>query len=162
MGLNPWIGANLNAIMSAFMAIGKITLGFTSDYIGRFNMAVICGLMACVAHLAVWLTATTDASMWAFAILYGMFGGGYITMITAITAQLVGLDHVEAGTGWVFFMWLFGGLLGQPVASLIVNRTAEPDYHGAIIFAGVLFFAGACLATILRVVRGGWYPFKKV
>ena len=88
--------------MSAFLFFGKITIGFLSDHIGRFNMAVVCGIMACIAHLAgiysrnlfnlhdiynktnnlkfmltlfiiVWLTATSEGSMWAFAILYGKF-----------------------------------------------------------------------------------------
>ena len=63
--------SNLSAIMSAVMFVGKISVGFAGDYIGRFNMAVICGLMACVAHLAVWATATSAGSMWAFVILYG-------------------------------------------------------------------------------------------
>lgn len=138
------------------MFIGKISLGFCSDYIGRFNMAVICGTMACIAHLAVWLTATSDGSMWAFAVLYGLFGGGYIAMITAIIGQVAGVDHINSGTGWCYSAWSFGGLFGQPIASLISNRTSPPDYQGAIIFAGCLFFVGACMVFALRVMRGGW------
>ncbi|KAI7856833.1 major facilitator superfamily domain-containing protein [Circinella umbellata] len=159
--LDPWIGANLNAIMSAFLFFGKITIGFLSDHVGRFNMAVICGTMACIAHLAVWLTATSEGSMWAFAILYGIFGGGYISMITAVIVEVVGLERVESGTGWAFFAWSFGGLLGQPVAAQIVGDENR-DYRGAIIFAGCLFFAGAVASWALRVAQGGWKLFKKV
>ncbi|KAI8147150.1 major facilitator superfamily domain-containing protein [Fennellomyces sp. T-0311] len=162
MGLNPWISANMSAIMSAFMFVGKISVGFISDYVGRFNMAVFCALMACVAHLAVWMTATTEGSMWAFAILYGIFGGGYIAMITAVVAQVVGVENVDSGLGWAFFMWSWGGLAAQPAASAIVDRGDEPDYRGAIIYAGVLFFAGACASWWLRVRRGGWKILKKV
>lgn len=162
MGLDPWIGTNLSAIMSAVMFVGKIGNGFISDYLGRYNMVLICGAMAGIVHLAVWLTATTDASVWAFAVLYGWFGGGYIAMITAVIAQVVGVDQIEPATGWSFFAWFFGGLFGQPISSAIINRTEEPDYRGAIIFSGVLFLFGACLALTLRVMRGGWKIFVKV
>ncbi|KAI8143038.1 major facilitator superfamily domain-containing protein [Fennellomyces sp. T-0311] len=162
MGLNSWVSANLNAIMSACMVIGKIGLGFVSDYIGRFNMAIICGLMACIAHLAVWMTATSEGSMWAFAVLYGLFGGGYIAMITAVIAEVVGVDRVDSGTGWAFFAWSWGGLVAQPVASAIVDSTDIPNYQGAIIYSGVLFFVGACASCVLRVAQGGKKIFKKV
>ncbi|KAI9266539.1 major facilitator superfamily domain-containing protein [Phascolomyces articulosus] len=164
LNLDPWIGANLNAIMSAFLFFGKIIIGFLSDHVGRFNMAVICATMACIAHLAVWLTASSEGSMWAFAILYGIFGGGYISMITAVIVEVVGLDRVESGTGWAFFAWCFGGLLGQPISAAIVERGGDGnrDYRGAVIFAGCLFFAGAVASWVLRVVQGGWKLNKKV
>lgn len=95
-------------------------------------------------------------------LLYHTLGGGYIAMITALTAQVVGIERVDSGTGWAFFAWCFGGLLGQPVASAIVDRNGGSDYDGAVIFAGVLFFVGACLVGVLRVIYGGFYPFKRV
>ena len=144
------------------MFVGKISVGFISDYVGRFNMATFCAIMACIAHLAVWLTATTEGSMWAFSIMYGIFGGGYIAMLTAVVAQVVGVERVDSGLGWAFFMWSWGGLAAQPVASAIVERGTEPDYRGAIVYAGVLFFAGACASWWLRVTRGGWKILKKV
>ncbi|KAI9492076.1 major facilitator superfamily domain-containing protein [Zychaea mexicana] len=164
LNLDPWLGANLSAIMSTFLFFSKIIIGYISDRVGRFNMAVICCSVSCIAHLAVWLTATSEGSMWAFAVLYGFFGGGYISMITAVIVEVVGLDRVESGTGWTFFAWSFGGLLGQPVAAAIVDRNGgdSRDYQGAIIFAGCLFFASASASMILRVVQGGWKIFKKV
>ncbi|KAI7856836.1 major facilitator superfamily domain-containing protein [Circinella umbellata] len=161
--LDSFMRSNLSAIMSAIMFVGKISVGFAGDYVGRFNMAVICGLMACVAHLAVWTTATSAGSMWAFVILYGIFGGGYIAMITAVITEVVGIDHLESGTGWAFFAWCFGGLFGQPLASAIVESGSDGEnYRGAVIFAGCLFFAGACASWVLRVIQGGWRVFKKV
>ncbi|KAI9278286.1 major facilitator superfamily domain-containing protein [Phascolomyces articulosus] len=160
--LDPWIGTNISAIMAALMFVGKISVGFISDYAGRFNMAVFCGLMACIAHLAVWLTATNAGSMWAFAVLYGIFGGGYIAMITSVIAQVVGVDRVDHGTGWAFFAWSWGGLAAQPACSAIIEMGAGNNYQGAIIYSGVLFFAGACLCWLLRVKRGGWKLLKHV
>ena len=82
-------------------------------------------------------------------------------MITAVIVEVVGLDRVESGTGWAFFAWSFGGLLGQPVAAQIVGDENR-DYRGAVIFAGCLFFVGAVASWVLRVTQGGWKIFKKV
>ncbi|KAI9491921.1 major facilitator superfamily domain-containing protein [Zychaea mexicana] len=132
MDMDSWIKTNLSAIMSAMMVVGKIGLGFVSDYIGRFNMAVICGIMACIAHLCVWMTATSEGSMWAFAVLYGLFGGGYIAMITAVIAEVVGVDRIDSGTGWAFFAWSWGGFAAQPVASAIIESGGGDNFTGAI------------------------------
>ena len=160
--IDPWVGTNISAIMAALMFVGKISVGFISDYVGRFNMAVFCSIMACIVHLAVWLTATSAGSMWAFACLYGIFGGGYIAMITSLTAQIVGVDRVDTGTGWAFFAWSWGGLAAQPACSAIIEMGSGNNYQGAIIYSGVLFFAGACLCWLLRVRRGGWKILKAV
>ncbi|KAI9254469.1 major facilitator superfamily domain-containing protein [Phascolomyces articulosus] len=162
LGIESWIKTNLSAVMSAMMVIGKIGLGFVSDYIGRFNMAVICGCMACIAHLAVWLTASSESSMWAFAVLYGLFGGGYIAMITAVIGQVAGEDRIDSGTGWCFFAWSWGGFAAQPVASAIIESSGSDNFTGAIVYGGVLFFGGACGCIILRIMQGGTKIFRKV
>lgn len=107
--MNPWIGSNLSAILSGLMIVGKISSGYLSDYVGRANVTFICILMTGVMCLAVWLTATTAASVWAFAALFGLFGGGYMTMLPAVLAQVVGLEEIEPSNGlvWFLFVWIY-------------------------------------------------------
>lgn len=159
MGFNPWLGANLNAMMSIFMFVGKVSLGFCSDYIGHFNMTFICAAIAAIAHLAVWMTAKAEASMWAFAVLYGMFGGSYIAMVAVIITHIVDFEHIETGTGWCYFAWCISGLFGQPIVSQIISHT---DYTGGIAFNGSLFAVCAILVLVLRIWRGGCTILKKV
>lgn len=60
------------------MVIGKIGTGVASDYIGRVNILTICTTMTGVVFFALWLPATTEGMIWAFASCFGLFGGGFI------------------------------------------------------------------------------------
>lgn len=162
LGLDAWVGTNLTAVMSACMFVGKIALGFCGDYVGRLNMTVLCAIVSFIAHFAIWLTASTQAALWAFVVVYGLFGGAYIAVSISIVGQVVGDSNINVGTGWCYFAWSWTGLFGQAIASAISNRTSPPDYRGAIIFNGALFVAGAFLAIILRVMVGGWKIMRVV
>ncbi|CAO3610633.1 unnamed protein product [Cunninghamella echinulata] len=162
LGLDKLIGTNLSAIQSGVMIVGKIGSGTVSDFIGRANTTSICIFMTGVVCLAIWLPATNTAMIWSFSATFGIFGGGYMAMMPAVLAQCVGLDIIESANGWLFFAWFFGGLLGNPLCAALINSdSGHPTYDRAIIFAGVLLCFCGCLAWVVRVIRAGWYPFKK-
>lgn len=154
----------MSAILSALMIVGKISSGFLSDYIGRANMTFICVFMTGFWCLFLWLNATNSASVWAFAALFGLFGGGYMTMIPALLAQVVGPEEIEQANGMLFFAWFFGGLFGSPISSALIDENGPdgPKYSDAIIFGGTLMVFTGLLALGLRIYRGGWNPLRKV
>ncbi|CAO3657308.1 unnamed protein product [Mucor hiemalis] len=163
LGLDPWIGTNMSAIISGVMIVGKISSGFIGDFIGRANIAFITTAMTGVMCLAVWLTVTTPAGIWAFAAMFGYFGGGYMSTIPGVLGQVVGMEEIEAANGMLFFAWFFGGLLGSPICAALINdKSHEPTYNHAIIFGGVLMVFAGLLMLAVRVMRGGWKPFVKV
>ncbi|KAI8092657.1 major facilitator superfamily domain-containing protein [Halteromyces radiatus] len=161
LGLPSDISRNLSAVMSGIMVVGKILNGCLSDYFGRVNVTFLCSVMTGVICLAVWMTAETAASMWAFAVLFGIFGGGYVSMIAAVIADCVGIELIESATGWLYFAWIFGGLFGQPLSAVIIEQ-GNLGYKGAIIFAGVIFLFVGLLAGILRFMKSGPKLFAKV
>ncbi|KAI7899873.1 major facilitator superfamily domain-containing protein [Cokeromyces recurvatus] len=163
LGLDPWIGTNMSAIISGVMIVGKISSGFISDFVGRANMTFITTTLTGVMCLAVWLVVTTPAGIWAFAAMFGYFGGGYLVMVPALLGQVIGMDDIEAANGLLFFAWFFGGLFGSPICSALINdASGHPTYNYAIIFGGVLMVFAGLLAWVVRVIRGGWNPFIKV
>ncbi|CAO3595497.1 unnamed protein product [Absidia cylindrospora] len=161
LGIPSSTSSVMSSVMSAVMFIGKILNGFISDYVGRGNMTFLCGIMTGVVCLGVWYTAETAASLWAFCVLFGIFGGGYVAMITSVIAECVGVEMIESATGWLFFAWMFGGLFGQPVSAVIIEHD-NGNYGGAIIFAGVLFLFAGILAGVLRFMRSGKKIFIKI
>ncbi|KAI8143075.1 major facilitator superfamily domain-containing protein [Fennellomyces sp. T-0311] len=162
--LDDWTAAYLSSIISGVMVMGKIGCGFISDRVGRANMAAMVIILSGTLCLALWLNAHTRASVWAFAALWGFFGGGYMAMIPAVLAQIVGLEEIESANGLVFFGWFFGGLFGSPIASSLIdeNGPTGPHYDHAIIFGGVLMVFAGLLALVVRIMRGGINPFRKV
>ncbi|KAI8967438.1 major facilitator superfamily domain-containing protein [Mycotypha africana] len=162
LGLDPWIGTNMSAIISGVMIVGKITSGLLSDFVGRANMTFIVIFMTGVLSLALWLPSTTAGGIWAFAALFGYFGGGYMAMVPALLGQVVGMDEIEAANGILFFAWIFGGLFGQPICAALINEeSGHPTYNYAIIFGGVLMTFAGLLALAIRILRAGWNPFVK-
>ena len=135
-----------------------------ADWAGRLNIAILCALIATIAHFAVWFTATTEGSMWSFAALQGLAQGGYMAIIVAIINDYVPLDQSDAAIGWALFAWAPGGLLSQPITTYIIGEDdgVEPNYRGAIIFSGAIFFVSSCLVFVLRIMRGGCQLFRKV
>lgn len=153
----------MNGVMSASMSVGSIVLGYLGDHVGRFNMTALSGCLVCLFQLTIWLTATNSAGLWAFAVTMGIAQGGLNTLLVAIIPDCVDSpSKTPAGTGWALFMWTFGLLLGQPLASAIVSRTDIPDYRGAIIFSAMLVFTMTCLVVAIRLVHSGWNLFKRV
>ncbi|KAI7877795.1 MFS general substrate transporter [Lichtheimia hyalospora FSU 10163] len=163
IGMDAWSIANINGIVGVFKSVGSIILGYLADrLVGRLNMGVLAGCLGVISFLAIWLIATTPATVWVFAALYGIAEGTLVDMMITTIVDCVGLNKTNAGTGWALFLWCFGGLLGQPLASVIVNKDETPDYSSAIIFAAMLYVVTTLIMIALRVLFGSWKVLKKV
>lgn len=163
IGLDSWSIANISGLLGVFKSVGSVIFGYLADrFVGRFNMGVLAGSLGIVSFLAIWLTATTPAGVWALAALYGIAEGTLSDMMITVIVDCVGLERANVGTGWALFLWCFGGLLGQPLASALVNNTETPNYRPAIIFAAMLYVVTTLLMLSLRVLFGSWKVFKKV
>ncbi|KAG2212545.1 hypothetical protein INT46_010026 [Mucor plumbeus] len=162
LGLNPWVSTNLSAILSAINAVSKLVNGYTSDKIGRINGLTLCTFLAGIMSLAIWTNARTEPTIWVFAVLYGFFGGGYLTLFPASLPQVAGYDNINAANGLLYFTNTFGYLFGTPIASAIINHTTPPNYVYAAVWGGLLMAVGGIFCLVLRVMRAGWNPFVKV
>ncbi|KAG0162685.1 hypothetical protein DFQ30_001507 [Apophysomyces sp. BC1015] len=161
LGLNPWIGTNLSAIMSGVNAAARIFTGYMGDKVGRFNSLFLCTFLAGVSCLVIWTNVHNEATLWVFAVLYGFFGGGYIALFPTVQPQVVGLEHISPAVGLLYFTNLFGYMFGTPIASALINRTTPADYRTAAIWSGVTVIVGSLFAGWLRVRKAGW-SFSKV
>ncbi|CDH52816.1 hypothetical protein RO3G_01790 [Lichtheimia corymbifera JMRC:FSU:9682] len=161
-GVDPYTIANITGLVGVFSFIGSVIFGQLADYIGRFNMIVLIGLLCVIMQLGVWLTAATVASLWAFSVVYGMANATFFNLLVAVIMDCVGTERSEVGTGWALFTWSVGALVGQPLASMIANQTSVPNYQMAIVFTSVIFFFVTCLLLVLRIMIGGWSIVKKV
>ncbi|KAJ8655082.1 hypothetical protein O0I10_009289 [Lichtheimia ornata] len=154
--LDPWVGTNLSAIMSAVNAAARIFTGFMGDKLGRFNSLFICTFLAGLFCLAIWTNATNEATIWVFAVLYGFAGGGYIALFPAVQPQVVGMENISPAVGLLYATNLVGYLFGTPIASALINKSTPPNYMNGAIWAGVTVIVGSLFAGWLRVAQGGW------
>lgn len=160
IGLDPWVGANLGAIMSAVNAVAMLSTGWFSDRTGRINGLFVCTFLSGIFTLAIWTTAKTSAAIWVYVVLYGYFGGGYLTLNGASLPEVAGYDNITAANGLLYFSSTFGYLFGTPITSAIVS-TGSKGYTYAAIYCGLLMSVGGLLCWMLRVTRAGWSPLIK-
>ncbi|KAI8388112.1 major facilitator superfamily domain-containing protein [Radiomyces spectabilis] len=156
LGLSPWIGTNLSAIMSGVNAAARICTGYMGDKLGRFNSLFLCTFLAGVSCLTIWINVHNAATLWAFAALYGFFGGGYVALFPTVQPQVVGLEHISPAVGLLYFTNLFGYMFGTPIASALMRLSDPPDYRAGAIWAGCTVIVGALFAGWLRVKKAGW------
>lgn len=161
-GVDPYTIANITGIMGVFNFIGSVILGTVADNIGRFNMTIFTGMLCVVMQLGVWFTAATVASLWTFAVIYGMALATFYNLIISVIVDCTGIEPSEAGTGCAVFVSFVGALLGKLLASMIVNQTEVPNYRMAIVFTSVTFFFVTCMILVIRIMIGGWKVIKKV
>ncbi|KAI8887308.1 MFS general substrate transporter, partial [Backusella circina FSU 941] len=161
IGLDPWIGANLGAIMSAVNAISMLSIGWISDATGRINCLFICTFLSGIFTLTIWTTAKSAAAVWVYAVLYGFFGGGYIALTGASLPEVAGYDNISAANGMLYFTSVAGYLFGSPITAAFINKTTPPNYTNAAVYCGVLMTVGGIFCWLLRTCRAGWSPLKK-
>ncbi|KAG1450916.1 hypothetical protein G6F46_002108 [Rhizopus delemar] len=136
--LDAWVGANLSAIMSAVNAVSRVLIGYLGDKIGRFNSLFLFTFMCGVSCLVIWTNVHNEATLWAFAVIYGFCGGGYISMFPAVQPQVVGLEHIGPAIGLLYTTNIFGYLFGTPIASTLINLTTPATYLYGALWAGDL------------------------
>ncbi|KAK4519083.1 uncharacterized protein ATC70_009314 [Mucor velutinosus] len=160
IGLDPWIGANLGAIMCAVNAVAMLSTGWLSDRAGRINCLFVFTFLSGIFTLAIWTTAKTSAAIWVYVILYGYSGASYLTMYGSSVPEVAGYDNITAANGLLYFTSTFGYMFGSPITSAIIS-TGENGYVYAAVYCGLLMSVGGLLCLALRVIRSGWKPFIK-
>lgn len=140
IGMSDHLSFYLLAILNAASIPGRTITGILADRWGRLNALIAAIMGAAVVQLVGWSLIRTNAGVIVFAVLYGWVFGGLISLMPAVTAQVLGQHHLATKFGVVSAFGGGGALMGAPVAALWIGSTRE-SYYGTIIFSGcfVLF-----------------------
>ncbi|KAG0368137.1 hypothetical protein BGZ54_002573 [Gamsiella multidivaricata] len=142
-------GANLISLFSGINAASRIGLGVAADKLGRTNTLFTCCFFAGLSCLAIWSAASTIGILTAFMCVYGLFGGGFISIFPVVVAQVVGIERLSAALGILYFGNVVGNLLGAPIATAIMHAQ-NGRYIGAIMFAGFSPVLAAFFVLFIR------------
>jgi MFS family permease len=88
MGLSPLACTLSVSLLNIFSTVGLIFMGFLID---RYHVSTVLLISAITSTLCVfflWGFATTDATLYAFAILFGIFAGGYTASWTGCATEV--------------------------------------------------------------------------
>lgn len=129
--------------------VGRLSAGVTADKIGRYNTFVIACGTAGILTLTLWIKAANDAALIAFAVLFGVSSGAYISLFGALVAQVSPLPEIGFRTGLVFCVSAVPGLVTSPIAGAILSNGG--GWVGLKAFAGSFIIGGTAITFLARL-----------
>ncbi|SAL99686.1 hypothetical protein [Absidia glauca] len=141
IGVDSTNGAALVSIMSATNAICRIVLGYLGDRFGRLNIMFFSTFLS------------------AYAILFGLSGGAFVSMIPSVTADIVGIANIQTGLGMSYAATTIGNLMGTPISGLLQTQYG---WTAAIQWCGAITMSASVVALVLRMVRADYKLYAKV
>lgn len=148
--------AFLLGILNGSSAVGRVLLGYSSDYLGHLNTLIMCLLIASLSVLLIWPFSVKFVMLIVFSTLYGLSIGGFIAVFPTAIVGIFGRDHIATITGMVYTGFFWGLLFGPPTAGAILDSTKlikngiqTENFIPAMIFCGLaLFFSSLILISL--------------
>lgn len=146
-GLGDGTGVFLIAMIGAASLFGRVVLTAASDRLGRRN-SLVAMYFAMGASFLLWWAAGDDTTLLtAFAILFGVGYGGYVSMIAPILAEYFGVRKIGSLLGCFMSSVAIGGSLGPWLAGYAFDLWG--NYDTPVVSVGILGLAAALLAMAM-------------
>ncbi|KAF4588805.1 hypothetical protein EYR40_010360 [Pleurotus pulmonarius] len=145
------------AIMNAAGLPGRIIPGILADRFGPFNI-IVPVIILNVVFLFALFGISTEGSAIAFAVLYGVSSGAFMTLWSPCAAALaVHPNEVGVRFGVGFFMTAFGALIGTPIDGALLGESFtwyKPIiFSGASLVVGFIFFVASRQLLVKKTGR---------
>ncbi|QPC91935.1 MFS transporter [Mesorhizobium sp. INR15] len=127
--------------------LGRFVLGGLADRMGR-NPFLIAMFVGMAASLSIWVVATSFWPLALFAVLFGVFYGGWVAILPAVVMDYFGGRNVSAIIGILYTSVAVGTLVGPSAAGFAFD--VSHSYKMPIIAsiaASLIAAAIAALAT---------------
>ncbi|MBF8264806.1 MAG: proP [Dehalococcoidia bacterium] len=145
--ITPALAATFLSVQGVTNIIGKISMGFISDRIGRRISLTISLSLASLALF--WLSVATEPWMfYVFAVFWGFSYGSWIPMFPAITGDLFGVTSLGGIFGWVTLGNAVGGAAGAFLAGVIFDNVQS--YTIVFILSASLLIVGVYLMLAIK------------
>ncbi|KAI9022052.1 major facilitator superfamily domain-containing protein, partial [Hyaloraphidium curvatum] len=133
IGLSASTGALALALMNAASSLGRIGVGYAADrFLGQINSYVLCLLLPPIFCLTLWTTCHSMAQLFAFAVLFGFFAGGFIVAYPIVLAQIFGPENLASRLGFQQTAGLVGQLCGPIIVATILDKNTHPEADGSV------------------------------
>ncbi|QDO99522.1 MFS transporter [Ferrovibrio terrae] len=139
-GLSRIEGVWLVGLIGVGSTLGRFVLGGLADRIGRDRSLALIMLLNGAA-LAYWSVAQGFTALAIFALVFGLFYGGFVALVPAFTADLFGLRAMSAVLGVLYTSVAFGTLLGPTLAGWVFDTTGSYTWPILICTAGCVVSA---------------------
>jgi len=146
-GVSPVLASILLALLGASSTIGRVVMGILADKFGRILIFRITLAVMAVTTFA-WPFLVWFPAMAVYAIIFGMVGGGFVSMVPAVAADYFGVEKLVSIVGILYAAAGVGFLLGPPITGLLF------DMHGSYVVGGMIAAATLVVSFIVSL----FYP----
>ncbi|KAI9208586.1 major facilitator superfamily domain-containing protein [Polychytrium aggregatum] len=155
-GISTDNAALLVGILNGASAVGRLLWGYLADRFGHMNTLALTITAASLSVLLIWPFSTAFWSLMVFAIIFGSFIGGFISLFPTVIAELFKTKNIASINGMLYSSFMVGNLIGSPLAGLIIDRctTHNSDGSTTINFIPAMLFGGACMSIATVLVLG--------
>ncbi|WVQ82591.1 hypothetical protein IAT38_004721 [Cryptococcus sp. DSM 104549] len=143
------------------VCIGRAIIGLIADLLGPMNTFILCFILSGVVQLALWLTASTFASILVFAVAFGLVAPGYMGIIPQIIVQLFGPSNLATNVGILLLFNGPGNLISGPIGGALFDASGRTSFKYVIITSGCMQMAGGLIVCWARMKASG-KVFKKI
>jgi predicted MFS family arabinose efflux permease len=135
---------NLLAILNAGSCAGRVLPAFIAHRLGPCSV-LVGGAFGLGILILAWIRINDIAGITVWAVLVGFMSGITVAIPAAVVPLLSPTPNViGARTGMAWSGAAFAGLVGSPIAGLLVNKTTNDYTHGQI-FGGAACLLGGVL-----------------
>ncbi|KAF9983284.1 hypothetical protein BGZ75_005272 [Mortierella antarctica] len=143
----------ISRILNGSSAVGRVSMGLASDYIGDVNSLVISSLFASLSVLFIWVfTGSSIPVMFVFCVLYGFFSGSFTAIVPTVAAHLCGIKRLASVTGLVYGGIALGALIGSPVGGALLDLSDGKDYLSVQLWTGLVLAASTVMTMVLKLM----------
>ncbi|KAF9386869.1 hypothetical protein CPB97_003234 [Podila verticillata] len=148
-------GAMINSFLNGASFFGRFAGGIFGDRFGLVNLTLCCVAASALTTLVIWMFATSLPVLLVYVILYGLMGGGFISLLAPVLAEQFGVSNLTILVGVTFGVNGVGSLLGTPIATAILASTGTNNYKPSIGFIGGVMALASCMFFVLKLKVGG-------
>ncbi|KAI9262356.1 major facilitator superfamily domain-containing protein [Phascolomyces articulosus] len=150
LGIPTSDGSVIVAVMSASNFLGRIAIGFIADRIGRLNTDILCLLITGISALTIWMFAYTYNVLMAFGVVFGFFCASYFTLLSPITATILGMKRYPTGLS-ILLLSNVVSVFGPSIASGVESTVNAEPYLTYKVFTGVVYLLGGLILCVLKI-----------
>ncbi|KAI0768225.1 major facilitator superfamily domain-containing protein [Trametes elegans] len=151
-GVQPHIANYLLAILNAMNIPSRIIPGWLADKTGPLNVMVPAAAISAILVLGLWLPSKSAGAIIAFAALYGLVAGSFVSLLPTYIATISPREVYGARLGSVYIFVGIATLVGTPTGGALLKVHDEQHFRDLIIFCGVMIAAGTVVLTLAGVV----------
>jgi MFS family permease len=147
VGVSASKGVFIVSLVGICSAVGRATLGQFADKFNRLYTFRICLLMGGFTTLF-WVVCTDFASLVVYAVLFGYFAGGFISLMPVVCSELFKGQEMGELMGLVYTASTVGNMFSGPIGGFLFDVTGT--YTLSITVAGLCMVTGGICALALR------------